>query len=288
MTPSPESLQERYAAIERVYAEQDWSGVEDLSRSLLAELPEDPSDPLRQRLVLLLAHTRLYGAGDAAAAASLYQAVAAAAAEPVLTEIATQGLQQCNQLLQPGDASPATPWLQQLAGSGAPSPAGSAAAPSRAPFQQAPNLEPVDVIEEPELIELALADPERQDLVTVEPEPETPPAPLRWPFMADYEERRLPGSMPGQGQPLDDGIEPSAPPTLTPEPGPGSSRAVEPEAEAATTTPEATGRETEAEQMASAAGGAQPQVNAAARKRSGFSPEELAELARGLLEVPIR
>lgn len=96
--PRPEDLQQRYAALEQVYAQQRWPEVETRCQELLAELPDDPGDPLRLRLLLLLAHTRLYGSGDPAAAASLYAAVLAAAPEAVLAQMAEQGLAQCGQL----------------------------------------------------------------------------------------------------------------------------------------------------------------------------------------------
>jgi hypothetical protein len=94
--PPPQALQQRYAAIEQVYAEQNWPEVEARSRSLLAEISDDPSDPLRQRVILLLAHTQLYGNGDPAGAASLYRAVLSTTAEAVLVKIADEGLARCS------------------------------------------------------------------------------------------------------------------------------------------------------------------------------------------------
>jgi hypothetical protein len=192
MSPSPESLQERYAAIERFYAEQNWPEVEGQSQSLLAALPADPAHPLRQRLLLLLGHTRLYGRGDQAAAARYYQEVLASDPEPVLRQIAEQGLQQSGQAIAPagqgtppheadysGPGSPAMPWLQA-------SGSGSTAASS--------TIEAVEVVEEPEQIDVALADPSRQNLVTLETKDQAEA--LRWPFMPDYVERRLEGSGP--------------------------------------------------------------------------------------------
>lgn len=190
MSPSPESQQERYAAIERFYAEQNWPEVEGQSQALLAELPADPAHPLRQRLLLLLGHTRLYGRGDQSAAARYYQEVLASNPEPVLRQIAEQGLQQSGQASTPagqaspplgaepsGAASPAMPWLQA---------SGSA-------------IEAVEVVEEPEQIDVALADPSRQDLVTLEAEDQAEA--LRWPFMPGYVEQRLEGSGPFSADP---------------------------------------------------------------------------------------
>lgn len=137
MSPTPESLQERYAAIEGSYAQQNWPAVEADCEALLAELPDDPDHPLRQRLHLLLGHTQLYGNADPAAAARHYSTVLAINPEPVLRDIAEQGLQLCSQAAEPepraqapsepapepaaaAEAAPsapggdAMPWLQEL------------------------------------------------------------------------------------------------------------------------------------------------------------------------------
>jgi hypothetical protein len=118
-------LQKRYAAIELAYSEQNWTQAESLSGELLAELPEMAGDPLRQRLLLLLGHTRLYGMADTKAARGYYSTVLEQSEEPTLREIAEQGLAQCLELEQPAAgtaqaaANAATPWLQQQAdGSG--------------------------------------------------------------------------------------------------------------------------------------------------------------------------
>lgn len=107
MTLPPEVLQQRYAAIELAYSEQNWPEAEGLSQALLAELPEVSGDPLRQRLRLLLGHTRLYGMADTAAARQHYSAVLAQSEEPTLREIAEQGLEQCLALEQPPTAAEA-------------------------------------------------------------------------------------------------------------------------------------------------------------------------------------
>lgn len=180
MSASPDPLQQRYEAIERVYSERQWDTVARLSEELLLELPDDPSHALRQRLQLLLGHTHLYGYRDAATATGFYKRVRAATEEPVLRDIAAQGLEQCasqtasapvaqaeetpaspnagqpfpfsaapvqNPSPQAGgtDARPAMPWMEQLGGASTPVPV------------EVPDL-PVEVVEEPELIELAQAD----------------------------------------------------------------------------------------------------------------------------------
>lgn len=277
MSPSPEALQQRYSSIEQIYAEQNWPEVERQSQQLLADLPDDPRDPLRQRLVLLLAHTRLYGSGDAEAAGQLYGAVAAADPEPALLEIAQQGLAQCEALRPPNPqpvveqtaaaAAAAMPWLQELGGGAAAQLESAPPVQQQAPFQAAEPL-PVEVVEEPEQIEVALADPERLELVTLEPNEAAPaetaqpgatdqdPAkPLRWPFMAGYVERRLEGQIPEDPQPE---LEPELLDAAT---GVAASQPEEPLPPVAVTT-------------------AEP-----APLPVGFSPEELQELSRGLLRV---
>ena len=159
MTTSPHSLQQRYEAIERVYSKRQWDDVAHLSEELLLELPNEPADPLRQRLQLLLGHTYLYGYEDRATATGFYSRVLAATQEPVLRDIAAQGLEHCaNQATPPAttlevgsgqtptaaSTGSAMPWLEQLGG-------------IEAAEVQVPNLV-VEVVHEPELIEVAQAD----------------------------------------------------------------------------------------------------------------------------------
>jgi hypothetical protein len=181
MTTSPNSLQQRYEAIERVYSERQWDDVARLSEELLLELPNEPADPLRQRLQLLLGHTYLYGYEDRATATGFYSRVRAATQEPVLRDIADQGLEQCASQAAPqattlevgsGQAFPfgnapvavgtaiasagsAMPWMEQLGGI--------EAAEVQVPVAQVPVPVPVpnlvvEVVDEPELIEVAQAD----------------------------------------------------------------------------------------------------------------------------------
>ncbi|MFQ6539495.1 MULTISPECIES: hypothetical protein [Aphanothece] len=177
MTATPESLRQRYAAIELVYSERQWPQVESLSHALLVDLPDDPADPLRQRVVLLLGHTRLYGMGDVATARRHYEAVLKNGAEPTLRQIAEQGLEQCAEVARqqesggnptppaegqlfpfsakPGagpsqeGGEPAMPWLQAAA-------AGSGSGTALDPLA-------VEIIDEPEQIDVALADPQRRE-----------------------------------------------------------------------------------------------------------------------------
>ena len=159
MTTSPHSLQQRYEAIERVYSKRQWDDVARLSEELLLELPNEPADPLRQRLQLLLGHTYLYGYQDRATSNGFYSRVRAATQEPLLRDIADQGLAQCaSQAAPPAKTlevksgqtpvepinNSAMPWLEQL---------GSIVAAE----VQVPNLV-VEVVDESELIEVAQAD----------------------------------------------------------------------------------------------------------------------------------
>ena len=160
MTASPESLQQRYEAIEGFYKGRQWDDVASLSEALLVELPDDPSHPLRQRLQLLLGHTYCYGYQDAQTATGFYSRVLAASEETMLREIAEQGLKQCINLadiaVAPAEVTPdqspaakaATPWMEQLGEVGLTELGRSEV-----------GLTEVEVIEEPELIELAQANP---------------------------------------------------------------------------------------------------------------------------------
>ena len=160
MTASPESLQQRYEAIEGFYKGRQWDDVASLSEALLVELPDDPSHPLRQRLQLLLGHTYCYGYQDAQTATGFYSRVLAASEETMLREIAEQGLKQCINLadiaVAPAEVTPdqspaataATPWMEQLGEVGL-------TELGRSEL----GLTEVEVIEEPELIELAQANP---------------------------------------------------------------------------------------------------------------------------------
>lgn len=205
-----DALQERYAAIEREYSQGQWQQVLSNSAALLAELPNQPDHPLRIRLSLLQGHTLLYGIGQVAEAAAIYQQVLDSQPEPVLQNIAAQELERCRSLLEaalpnsettdtpaapepvgasfPFTAEPvgvavtqqhaaAMPWLDALGGV---DPAASLepAAAGQPPWMQAQPLEPkapepvaADVIDEPEQIEVHQADPARAEVVDLAMEP---------------------------------------------------------------------------------------------------------------------
>ncbi|WP_254994566.1 hypothetical protein [Cyanobium sp. Aljojuca 7D2] len=173
MAATPDPLQQRYEAIERVYSERRWDDVARRSEELLLELPDDAGHPLRQRLQLLLGHTYLYGYQDAATASGFYSRVHAATQEPVLLDIAALGLQQCTSQTAtpptpepaPAEATsvamPAMPWMEQLGGI---DPAAQATVPEVA----------VEVIEEPELIAVAQANPASAEELDVAIRAESP------------------------------------------------------------------------------------------------------------------
>ena len=171
MTTSPNSLQQRYEAIERVYSERKWDVVIRLSEELMLELPGESADPVRQRLQLLLGHTYLYGYEDRATATGFYSRVQAATQEAVLRDIADQGLEQCASQAAP-PATPlevesdqnliaTTPVGQAFPFGNEPVEEGTAFAStgSAMPWlEQLGGIVPVEVVDEPELIELAQAD----------------------------------------------------------------------------------------------------------------------------------
>jgi hypothetical protein len=152
---------ERYGAIEQAYRDQVWPTVLQEGRMLLDDLAggsDRISRGLRQRLLLLLGHTHLHGLGDREAARDFYGTVLTDDAEDSLRRIAQEGFQQCESPPEPEgpepplapmevtpEQAPAMPWLEA-----------SGAGP----------LIP-EVVEEPELIELHQADPDRAEEVEV-------------------------------------------------------------------------------------------------------------------------
>jgi hypothetical protein len=121
MTASLNLLEQRYGDIERLYCERQWDTVIRLSEELLLDLTGEPANPLRQRLQLLLGHTYLYGYQDSTTAAGFYSRVRADTEDPMLRDIANQGLELCTHQAAPPakplkSADPAMPWLDQLGG----------------------------------------------------------------------------------------------------------------------------------------------------------------------------
>ena len=212
-----DDLQDRYAAVERLYSQGQWEQVLQTSAALLADLPQQPGEPLRTRLLLLQGHTQLHGLGQIASAAALYHQVLEERPEPLMQAIAQQELARCHDAQasapaantpgpEPAPLNPAFPFVAQAVGAPADGQAVSAApwleamappAPGQGPAEDAPRppkqpvvtepeqIEPVDVIEEPEQIAVLQADPRQDEPIDLEPEPlPEPTAPLtaapRW------------------------------------------------------------------------------------------------------------
>lgn len=101
--------QQDYAAIELLYSEGRWLEVVQRGEALLADLtPPQPS--LQARLNLLIGHALLYGLGDRSAAELRYRAVQQKVGEPLLREIAEQGLVRCAEPSQEQPVVAAMPW----------------------------------------------------------------------------------------------------------------------------------------------------------------------------------
>ena len=188
MAATPDPLQQRYESIERVYSERRWDDVARRSEELLLELPNDPGHPLRQRLQLLLGHTYLYGYQDAATASGFYSRVQAATKEPVLLDIAALGLEQCasQTVEQEPRQEPAADLTVVTSGQGFPFSAEAAnpAPAGRGPqataampwMEQLGGVDPAaelvaEVIDEPELLEMAQADPAQAEELELPSEP---------------------------------------------------------------------------------------------------------------------
>jgi len=100
LTPDPaESNQfDSYAAVEAAYRNGDWDTVLEQGAVLnrrLARASGANVQALRQRLELMLAHTHLYGFGNAESAQRHYQALLNQPVEASLRQIAEDGLKQC-------------------------------------------------------------------------------------------------------------------------------------------------------------------------------------------------
>jgi hypothetical protein len=112
-----------YINIERAYGEGKFSEALRQAEALLPRLPTDRADGLAERLQLLMGHIHLYGLGAPERAASYYQTVHDASADPAYRQLAQQGLVLCQNAPTPepvamaeplpAAASPAMPWLEQ-------------------------------------------------------------------------------------------------------------------------------------------------------------------------------
>lgn len=111
LTPDPaESNQfDFYAAVEAAYRNGDWDTVLEQGAVLnrrLARAGGANVQALRQRLELMLAHTHLYGFGNAESAQRHYQALLNQPVEASLRQIAEDGLKQCgDHVVAPADRS---------------------------------------------------------------------------------------------------------------------------------------------------------------------------------------
>lgn len=116
MQASPEQA---YTDIERAYGQGDFSGALQLAESLAPQLAADNSDPLANRLQLLMGHIHLYGLNQPEQASQAYKTLLAHCQAPQLRQLAEHSLLRCEQITSeaaPAEAStlPATPWLGQL------------------------------------------------------------------------------------------------------------------------------------------------------------------------------
>ena len=110
-----DALLDRYAAVERLYSQGQWDQVLQASNALLAELPPEPGDPWRARLLLLQGHTHLYGLAQFEKAAAIYQQVLDGRPEPVLQNVAEQELARCQEALAAAAATSAAATPEQAA-----------------------------------------------------------------------------------------------------------------------------------------------------------------------------
>ena len=277
MSLSPEIQQQRYAAIELAYSERRWAEVESLSQELLQDLPGDPADPLRLRLVLLLGHTRLYGMGDAAAAREHYSSVRDHGNEPTLLEIAKQGLEQCLQLEQPTASAPtaAAPWLT---GSGQGTAPGAGSSGTSTGTDAAPWLTPAATAQQ-----------------APEPAPAAQEAPAAVEAPAAIE---TPAAVPAPDSGIDIGpedLEPtgSVEPEATPAADPLVAEIVEEPEQIAVALADPQRRQEVALDVLKEQAQARPALAATPQDPLHFdadalSPEELQELSRGLLRLSAR
>jgi len=169
--PQDKDPADRYAELERAYTDDRWSDVVRMGDSLVADLRRSSEDRHREllgRAQLLLGHAHLYGLERASEARPHYQDVLATSQDPDLRQLAEKALHSCdNALAADGLPPPAATGsflatvaaAQQTKPEGGASPA-DAASPWLNPATTPPadRLE-VEVVEEPELVEVAQADP---------------------------------------------------------------------------------------------------------------------------------
>ena len=103
----------RYGEVEAAYTSRRYTQALNDGLSLLQDLEDPANQPLRMRLLLLLAHTWLYGLEDQDSAAVAYRQVAEESEEPALQEIAAEGLSRS----RPSEQPVPTPTLQENADS---------------------------------------------------------------------------------------------------------------------------------------------------------------------------
>lgn len=99
-SPAESSQFDFYEAVEAAYRNGDWDTVLEQGTVLnrkLARAGGTNVQALRQRLELMLAHTHLYGFGNAESAQRQYQALLYQPVEASLRQMAEDGLKQCQE-----------------------------------------------------------------------------------------------------------------------------------------------------------------------------------------------
>ncbi|MBU6250413.1 MAG: hypothetical protein KGO47_04505 [Cyanobacteria bacterium REEB417] len=168
-----DALQDRYAAVERLYGQGQWEQVLQTSAALLGDLPKQPGESLRTRLLLLQAHAHLHGLGQIDSAAALYHQVLEEQPEPLLQAIAQRELARCHGAPKAAPPGPAFPFVAEAIGTPAPDQAASAMPWLEALAPQTP----VDVVEEPEQIAVLQAGSHQDEPLDLEPVPQPQPEP---------------------------------------------------------------------------------------------------------------
>lgn len=157
----------RYAELEQAYTDDRWADLVRLGDALVKDLKDSGSGAHREllgRAQLLIGHARFYGLGNAGAAQPHYRDVLASSQDANLKQLATTALKNCEEALAAEPDKPPGPdsFLAVVDAarqrSQATSAAGNAAAPWLTNEAPQPRLE-VEVVEEPELVEVAQADP---------------------------------------------------------------------------------------------------------------------------------